>query len=307
MTEKMFPGKKLANLTKRSLVIQHTRDFFLSRGYLEVETPILSPAVIPEAHIDPPTCGAAFLQASPELYMKRLLASGAEKIFQICKCFRKDERGSRHLPELTMLEWYGAGQTHTDLMDQCQDLIRHIAGQMGMGSQLTYRGGTIDLGRPFERLPVTKAFDRHAQISVEEALEHHRFDEILSFDIEPGLGQDRPCFLCDYPAVLASLARLHPDDPDLAQRFEFYIAGLELANGFTELTDPGIQRQRFEQENRTRESLRLPPLPLPEKFISALGTMPDAAGIALGIDRLVMLFSDAVSIDEVVAFTPEEM
>jgi len=299
--------RKRPNLKKRSLVMQSTRDFFLSRDYLEVETPLLSPAVIPEAHINPVTCNTGFLQASPELYMKRLLAGGAERIFQICKCFREEERGSRHLPELTMLEWYGAGQTYADLMGQCQDLIRYIASQLGMGQRMMYQGSKIGLSRPFERLSVARAFEIFSSATPEEAIEEGRFDEILSFDIEPNLGLGRPCFLYDYPAPLASLARLHPQNPRVAQRFELYIAGIELANGFTELTDPSLQRHRFEKENHIRKSLDRTPLPLPEKFLSALGDMPEAAGIALGLDRLVMIFCDTANIDDVVAFSPEDI
>ena len=136
----MTLSPKLANLTRRSLVLKSARDFFFSRGFMEVETPILSPAVIPEAHIDPMTWGDRYLLPSPELYMKQLLAQGAGNIFQICKCFRKDERGSRHLPELTLLEWYVPGQTYDDLMTFCQDLIRRIAADLNLGSQLPYQG-----------------------------------------------------------------------------------------------------------------------------------------------------------------------
>lgn len=299
-----FPDK-LACLKKRSLVLDAARDFFRSRGYLEVDTPILSPEIIPEAHIDPVVCGDQYLLASPELYMKQLLAAGADKIFQICKCFRKGEKGDRHLPELTMLEWYGAGQTAEDLMVQCQDLVRHVAAAAGKEGGISYQGKRIDLNRPFERLTVRRAFEQFTDRSADQAIQSGRFDEILSFDIEPFLGIERPCLLYDYPAPLASLAKLHPEDSSIAQRFELYIAGLELANGFTELTDPDIQRQRFHQENKIREADGRPGLPLPETFLSALSAMPEAAGIALGIDRLVMLFCDQPSITHVVAFPPE--
>jgi len=287
--------------------MQGTRDFFVSQGYLEVDTPILSPAVIPEAHIDPVAAPPFFLQASPELYMKRLLAQGAERIFQICKCFRQGERSCRHLPELTMLEWYGAGHTYADLMNQCQDLLRYIETLPGIKQPLMYQGNRIDLSRPFERLSVARAFELFSSVSPEKAIEQGRFDDILSFDIEPNLGIERPCFLLDYPAPLASLARLHPENPKVAQRFELYIAGIELANGFTELTDAALQRHRFEEENLIRQSLGKAALPLPEKFLSTLGHMPKAAGIALGMDRLVMLFCDAARIEQIVALAPEDM
>lgn len=273
--------------------------------FFEVETPLRCPSVIPEAHIDPVTSQGAYLQASPELCMKRLLARSADKIFQICKCFRQGERGQRHLPELTLLEWYAAHKTYEDLMDQCQGLLRHIAQGVGTPGRLVYQGASLDLAGAFERISVAGAFEHYSDISLDEALESGRFDEILSFDIEPHLGTTRPCFLYDYPISMASLSAVHPEKPDTAQRFEMYVAGIELANGFTELTDPELQRKRFETENELRVSQGKTKLPLPEKFLSDLALMPPAAGIALGMDRLVMLFCDAPDIEQVVAFPPE--
>lgn len=305
----MGPGTPFAgtgrHLETRARVLHLVRDFFRHHHYLEVQTPVRSPAIIPEAHIDPFTAGDHFLMASPELYMKRLLARGVPKIFQICPCFRKNERGPFHLPEMTLLEWYGTGDTYLDLMDQCESLVRHIAGGLGMADRLFWQGQILDLARPFGRLSVHQAFDIHTATSCDQALAGGRFDEIMGFEIEPRLGLNRPVFLMDYPRSLASLAALHSDNPTLAQRCEFYMAGIELANGFTELTDAAAQRRRFEVENRIRESRGLPELPLPETFLSELDALPPCAGIALGVDRLVMLFADAPCIDQVVAFTPE--
>ncbi len=275
--------------------------------FFEVETPLRCPSIIPEAHIDPVTSQGAYLQASPELCMKRLLARSADKIFQICKCFRQGERGQRHLPELTLLEWYAARKTYEDLMDQCQGLLRHIAQGLGTPGRLVYQGRSLDLAGAFERISVAEAFEHFSDISLDEALESGRFDEIISFDIEPHLGAIRPCFLYDYPISMASLSAVHPEKPDTAQRFEMYVAGIELANGFTELTDPELQRKRFETENELRVSQGKTKLPLPEKFLSDLAVMPPAAGIALGMDRLVMLFCDAPDIEQVVAFPPESL
>ena len=293
------------HLETRSRVIQLMRDFFGLHGYLEVETPVKSPAIIPEAHIDPMTADGQFLMASPELYMKRLLARGYPKIFQICKCFRKEERGRLHLPELTLLEWYGAGETYLDLMDQCQALVRHIAEGMGCGTSISYQGFNLDLAAPFDRMTVHEAFDRHAPKSSDQALADDSFHEIMGFAVEPCLGTKRPVFLMDYPVCLASLAAPTCRNPALAERCEFYMAGIELANGFTELTDSRVQRRRFDAENRIRAGQGKPTLPLPKTFLSELDAMPPAAGIALGVDRLVMLFADAACIDQVVAFTPE--
>jgi lysyl-tRNA synthetase class 2 len=237
--------------------------------------------------------------------MKRLLAAGCPRIFQICRCFRFGERGRRHLPELTMLEWYTAGNNYLDLMNDCQRLVAAVARELGRGAKLVYQGSEVDLTPPWERLNVTEAFKRYAGISAVQALEEGRFDEIMGLEIEPHLGCPRPVFLCDYPAPCAALARLRPDDPGAAERFELYIAGLELCNGFSELTDPAEQRRRFEDEAEARRRAGKTVYPLAEPFLSDLSRMPPAAGNALGIDRLVMLFADAAAIDEVVAFTPE--
>ncbi|CCK78766.1 PoxA: putative lysyl-tRNA synthetase (lysine--tRNA ligase) [Desulfobacula toluolica Tol2] len=303
----MDQKKHYQNLIIRSLVIQAIRDFFTGNHYLEVDTPIRCPSVIPEAQIDPVTTEGHFLQASPELCMKRLLSKGFDKIFQICKCFRKNERGSHHLPELTMLEWYAKDNTYLDLMNQCKGLIQFIASRLSLGNKIRYQDKRIQLAAPWEKLTVEQAFDMYADKSLNTALEDNSFDEIMSFQIEPCLGNATPVFLYDYPARLASLAKLKPDNPACAQRFEFYMAGIELANGFTELTDPVEQQLRFEKENQIRISQNKAKIPVPEKFLKDLETMPDAAGIAMGVDRLVMIFCNAPSIDHIVTFTPESL
>ncbi|MHB1015638.1 MAG: EF-P lysine aminoacylase EpmA [Desulfurivibrionaceae bacterium] len=295
----------LHGLHLRAVLIQALRSFFIDRGYLEVETPVRIPAPAPEAHIVPLTSEGWFLQTSPELCMKRLLAAGIPRIFQLCKCFRKGERGDRHLPEFTMLEWYAAKSDYRDLMAECEALLRYLAGAMGKAGVLEWQGRRIDLGPEWERITVAEAFQRYAPCTVEEALAQDKFDEMLVEYVEPHLGMATPTFLCDYPAALGALARLSPTEPTVAERFELYVAGLELANGFSELVDPVEQRTRFLAE---QEGIRLQgrdPGPLPESFLAELGAMPSAAGIALGVDRLVMLFVGAERIDQVVAFTPE--
>ncbi len=299
--------KDFRHLEIRSLVIQAIRDFFTGNLYLEVETPIVCPCVIPESQIDPVTSEGWYLQASPELCMKRLLSKGFTKIFQICKCFRKNERGLHHLSELTLLEWYTKNDTYLDLMNQCQGLIKFIAARLNLDNQIKYQDKIINLNQAWQKLTVQQAFDLYADRSLNDALSEGSFDEIISFQIEPHLGNTNPCFLYNYPASLASLAKLLPDDPEYAQRFEFYMAGIELANGFTELTDPVEQKSRFEIENKIRRSQKKTVSSLPEKFLTDLEKMPNAAGIALGIDRLAMIFCNAPSIDGVVAFTPENL
>lgn len=297
----------LYGLQVRAVLIQALRTFFIDRGYLEVETPLRIPALAPEAHIAPLTSEGWFLQTSPELCMKRLLAAGIPRIFQLCKCFRKGERGDRHLPEFTMLEWYEAGIDYRDLMMDCEALLRYLAAAMGKGGMLEWQGRRIDPGPEWERITVAEAFRRYAPCTVEEALAQDRFDELLVEYVEPHLGMATPTFLCDYPAALGALARLSPTDPTVAERFELYVAGLELANGFSELVDPKEQRARFLAEQKFIRLQGRDPGPMPERFLAALETMPPAAGIALGVDRLVMLFAGAENIDQVVAVTPERL
>ncbi len=294
------------NMDLRARVIQSIRSFFCSQNYLEVETPIRIPAPAPEAHIEAEESGDWFLQTSPELCMKRLLAAEFKKIFQICKCFRNKERGSKHLPEFTILEWYSAGEDYEALMADCEQLLRFILNVLELGESIIYQGIKIDLRTPWRRLSVSRAFDTYASMTVNAALSNNCFDEVMVEEIEPQLGFD-PVFLYDYPASRGALARLKPEDSSLAERFEMYIGGLELCNGFSELTDPREQRQRFEKELKFRKRSGSLVYPMPENLLSALAEIPDAAGNALGLDRLVMLLADAKTIDEVVSFTPEEL
>jgi elongation factor P--(R)-beta-lysine ligase len=296
---------KFANLKRRAAILHLIREFFAARGYLEVETPLRIPRPLPEAHIEPIASESWVLQPSPEICMKPLLAAGCERIFQICKCFRKGERGRRHLPEMTMIEWYAVGETYQDLMQRCEELVVHIAEGIGAGNAIAYQGVQIDLTPPWPRLSVADAFQRFTQLRAEEALAQGRFDELMGLEIEPRLGRERPVLLFDYPAACGSLARPKPGDPSVAERFELYIGGLELCNGFSELNDPAEQRRRFTTERARVQAAGKPVHPLPEKFLAALEQLPACAGNALGIDRLVMLFTDAAEIDEVVSFTPE--
>ena len=295
------------NLHLRARIIQAIRQFFIENGYLEIDTPIRIPAPAPEAHIDAMPTDGQYLQTSPELCMKQLLAAGFPRIFQICKCFRKGERGRKHLPELTMLEWYQSGSNYLGLMDECEKLICFVARHLGRGNQFIYRNRSIELAMPWGRLSVAEAFKLYGSKSMDTAIATDCFDEVMTLEIEPNLGDPVPVFLYDYPARYGALARLKSQEPFWAERFELYIAGIELCNGFSELTDSVEQRKRFEEELMLRQSLNKPPRPIPEKFLQALTDMPDAAGNALGIDRLVMLFADTDNIDDVVAFTPEEL
>ncbi|MCJ7810348.1 MAG: EF-P lysine aminoacylase EpmA [Desulfobulbaceae bacterium] len=294
-------------LKLRARMIQAIRAFFEANGYLHVETPCLIPAPAPEAHIDAIRAGDLYLQPSPELCMKRLLATGFSRIFQISKCFRNKERGTLHLPEFTMLEWYRTDIDYTVLMEECQDLFLFVCESLHLQEPVCYGGRDIDFHPPWERLSVEDAFKSLASIPLKEALEKDLFEEVMVEEIEPHLGWGKPTFLFDYPASMAALARLRKDNRAVAERFEIYVGGLELANGFSELNDAEEQRTRFEEERRKRAASQRPVYPVPEKFLDALPSMPDAAGIALGIDRLAMILTDATSIDQVVAFVPETL
>jgi len=307
LQERETLAAKKPNLRLRAGLLQAIRHFFTERNYLEVETPCLIPAPAPEHHIDAIPAGGGFLHTSPELCMKRLLAAGYPRIFQICKCFRQGERGSRHLPEFTLLEWYRAETDYLGLMDECEEMVVFVLGELGLPPRLEFQGRTLDLARPWHRFTVQEAFDRYASTSLERALESGRFDEIMAFEIEPSIGFPKPVFLYHYPSALAALARLSSDAPGCAERFELYAAGVELANAFSELTDPDEQRTRFEKERAKRDEQGKTVYPMPEKFLRTLPFMPASAGIAFGVDRLVMLLSNQKEIDSVVSFTPEEL
>jgi len=308
-----FQGEK-ARLTARrpflwvrARMIQAMRRFFIDSGYLELETPVLIPAPAPECHIDAIRVGDLYLHTSPELCMKRLLAAGFPRIFQITKCFRSGERGRLHLPEFTLLEWYRCEADYVGLMEECETMLVSVFETLQMKGEIRYGNHRVNVQPPWKRMTVSEAFERYSPMSLEEALATDRFDELTVRAVEPEMGIDRPAFLMDYPTSLAALARLKPSDPRFAERFELYIAGMELANGFSELNDEKEQRLRFGQENRNRVAQGKQAYPSPERFLAALGQMPEASGIAVGIDRLVMLLTDRARIEDVVCFAPEEV
>lgn len=298
---------KSKNLLLRARLIHAIRVFFVDHGYMEVETPHLIPAPAPEVHIDAIKVGDLFLHTSPELCMKRLMSAGYPKIFQICKCFREGERGEKHLSEFTLLEWYRAESDYMALMDECEKMILSVSRDLGFGQSILYQQRRINLERAWERMSVKEAFNRYGSMSMEKALKEGCFDEMMVGEIEPNLGISSPVFLYDYPASFAALAKLKEEAPDLTERFEIYMGGLELANAFSELTDAGEQKARFEKDRHKREQLGKTVYPFPKRFLESLSDMPSSAGIALGVDRLVMLFADTTKIDDVVSFAPEEL
>ena len=300
-------------LQQRSRLLQVIRSFFYEREYIEVDTPVRLPVLIPESNILPFTSEDWFLQTSPELCMKRLLARGCDQIFQLCHCFRKEEQGRLHQSEFTMLEWYHKGWSYLELMQECEQFvcslaerIRDFQGVAENGTAVLAQDTVVDLTPPWEYLSVAEAFERYAQRSVEEVLVADCFDEVLVTEVETMLGKSKPTFLYDYPAVLGALARKKRAAPHLAERFELYIGGIELANGFSELADAQEQRQRFVAEIKSMGtgSRRAR---IPENFLLDLPQMGECAGIALGIDRLFMLLMGEKNLQQSGAFIYESL
>ena len=273
----------LACLSERARVLREIRAFFDARGFTEVETPVRIPAPAPEPHIDCPPSGDWFLRASPELQMKKLLAAGMERIYQIGPCFRAGEKGRRHSPEFTMLEWYRANADYSDIARDAEELLAEVL-----------KRDHADV----QRITVREAYLRWAGWDPVETWDQDRFDFDMATKVEPNLPKE-PLFLTDYPAPAASLARLKADDPRVAERWELYVDGIELANAFTELIDPVEQRRRFELAREERRALGEADYPLDEEFLDALARMPPSGGVALGVDRLVMLACGASSIADV--------
>ena len=303
--ERLVRKKKYLRL--RAEMIQAIRSYFIEQGYLEVETPQIINEVPPEVHIDPITIGKKFLITSPELCMKRLLSAGYKNIFQITKCFRDGERGSLHLPEFTMLEWYRTGIDYRALMEESEALLLAVLKGLGMEKSIRYRGKDFDFQVPWKRMTVEEAFGRYSSLGPDEAIREGKFDQIMVEKIEPNLGIDGPEFIYDYPESLAALSRLKPGNEQVSERFELYVAGIELANGFSELNNSLEQRERFTREQGLRRGMDKPVYPLPNRFLASLENMPESAGIAFGLDRLAMIFTDRPVIDDVVTFTPEDL
>lgn len=305
-SEKEVLGGKKRFLETRCRVIRLIRAFFENEGFLEVQTPLLTAAPAPEAHISPIAAGPSlFLSTSPELHMKRLLAAGFEKIFQITRAFRAGEHGRFHHPEFTILEWYRSGADYKDLQRDCQNLVRFACGAAAPESGLGFRSAGLDFEGRWERISVRQAFLKFAGWDPGSQPDEDRFDLDMSQTVQKHLGFPTPCILEDYPAKFAALARIKPADPFVAERFELFWAGVELANGFSELTDPLEQRMRFQAAIESKKRMEGTLYPMPEAFLESLEHLGPCAGIAFGVDRFVMLLSGADSLDDVVAFGPQ--
>jgi lysyl-tRNA synthetase class 2 len=308
----LAPSASLEVLQQRSQLLRRLREFFYEREFVEVETPLVADEVIPELHIDPMLLeGGGFLQASPELHMKRLLAAGAKAIFQVTRSFRSGERGQLHNPEFTIVEWYRVGDEMRAGMDLLDSLTQTLLGTPP-AVRTTYADAfqrTLDVD------PHTASIDQLANVAAAARsavpAEMDRTDRddwlnlLLAMCVEPQLGRERPEILYHYPATQASLATVvsTPDGYDVAERFELYYRGIELANGFHELSDADELRRRFESVNVARAASRRRVLPLPDRLFAALEHgLPTCTGCALGFDRLLMLATAGQCIDDVMAF-----
>ena len=318
-------------LELRSRCLRAVRGFFDERGFVEVQTPCRVRAPGLEPHLTAVASGSRFLITSPEYHMKRLLAGGLERIYNLGPCWRDDECGPRHLGEFCMLEWYRAYCTLQQLMEETEQLLAQVAREILGSTSLRYQGQALSLEPPFERVSVRQAFLQYAGVDLGGVLDAPQlrtrvdaaglgpvdagapFEEtasrILVERVEPALAaRPHPVLLHGFPAPLAALSRLDDEDPTVAQRFELYAGGLELANAFGELTDPREQARRLEQDQQQRAAAGREVYPVDHQFLGALREgMPPSAGIALGVDRLVMLLCDAAHIREVVAFAPDEI
>jgi lysyl-tRNA synthetase class 2 len=310
------PTASIEILRLRAEILAKIRAFFTEREVLEVETPLLASAPVTDLHLHALSCRyrgpgvddgqTLYLQTSPEFAMKRLLAAGSGPIYQICRAFRDGEAGRRHNPEFTILEWYRPGWDRHTLMDEVDELLAVTLGS-----------------RSAERLSYAAAFERYANVdvfadtddalrgrveelgveSIDDLSRDDLLDLVLTHVIEPKLGHCQPTFIHDYPASQAALARVREGNPPLAERFEVFVEGVELANGYHELADPTEQRLRFEADVEARKSRGLPEVPIDQRLLAALEYgLPNCAGIALGVDRLLMIAAGTRDLSDVVSF-----
>lgn len=288
------------NLPVRAKIASLLRAAFDAARFVEVETPVGIIAPAAEEYIEAPKSDGFFLRTSPELQMKRLLAAGMERIYQLGPCFRSGENGRRHRQEFTMLEFYQVGADYLQLLEFTQSFLLSVCRGIHGDSSFRFNGETISLEK-LEIIPVREAFRRFAGKSADQCAEEEGLFELVLVDqVEPKLPKDRPCVLIDYPVRFGAFARPKPADPSLVERWEIYLGGIELANTYGELIDPKIQRERFERFSQTRREQHLAEYPEPTAFLEAIDHgFPPCAGSALGFDRLVMLLTDHPDIADI--------
>ncbi|MDH5516797.1 MAG: EF-P lysine aminoacylase EpmA [Gammaproteobacteria bacterium] len=310
----------LESMTHRARMLQSIRAFFAAAEVLEVETPALSAAAVTDLQIESFSTRmgqqSLYLQTSPEYPMKRLLASGFPSIYQICKVYRREEQGPHHNPEFSLLEWYRLGFDYRQLMVEVVSLLQQLSQRFSNSAtaemtavELSYQQAflqTIGLDPLNTTVEQCRQLCQQQQIEIPQGMSTHQLDEwldwLLTQAVAPAFEKDRFTLLYDYPASQCALAKIS-DDGLRAQRFEVFYGELELANGFTELTDAAEQRRRFEADNQQRQQAGLSAMPIDQRFLAALQAgLPESAGVAIGLDRLQMVLCDKASISEVLAF-----
>jgi len=315
-SEDWRPSAAVERLRARAMLLAMIRRFFAERDVLEVETPVLAASAASDVHIASfetrsrapasSTTPRLYLQSSPEFAMKRLLAAGSGPIYQIGKAFRDGEHGRVHNPEFTLLEWYRPGFDHHRLMDELDALLDEIPGVGPPRRRVTYREAFVEHAGidPFDAplAELETLCRRLGCASVEGGDRDTCLELVFSHALQPALGAGRT-YVYDFPASQAALARVRPGPPDVAERFELFLDGIEIANGYHELGDAVEQRERFESDRRTRRAMGLPDVPVDERLLRALEHgLPDCAGVAVGLDRLCMIIAGAQRLDEVMAF-----
>lgn len=305
-TEKARLDAIRANLVSRARMLDALRQWFGESGFLEMTTPVRLPAPALEDYIDAVPAGERFwLRTSPELHLKRLLAAGFERLYEIGPCFRLGEHGDHHRTEFSMLEWYRAGGSWEDLMADAQAMIRRCVEAVAPGqATLPFRGCQIRFDGQWPQLTVSEAFERFAGgKSLRQCIDDGQFETVLCTEVEPNLGRDAPLFLTEYPIECSGLSATLPGRPGFVARWELYVAGLEIGNACTELVDPPEQERRFEATAQLRQRDHRPVYPMDQPFMNAMWDgMPPAAGTAIGLDRLAMVLCDAADIAQIRAF-----
>lgn len=293
----------------RASLFQAVRGFFESRGFVEVDTPSIVPSPGLDAHLrafevrDPSGERVGWLATSPEYQMKRLLCEGCERVFQLTRSFRAEEQGDLHEREFAMLEWYRAEATSKDLMADTEALVRHAARALEARHGLS---SALSADVPWESVTVARAVEEHAGLDLTTLRDEESFFRVWIERVQPKLGLDRPVFVVEWPQSMASLAKLQPNG--MADRFEAFVNGIELCNGFGELTDPVEQRRRFEHDQERRREMGQHVYPIDERFLEALGSgMPESSGNALGLDRLLMLLTGKSRLQSVMTFPLERL
>ena len=304
-------NKKLSTLKARSAIINKIRNFFVDRNFLEVETPLLCSTTATDPHISSFKVSDRYLQTSPEFAMKRILANGSGPIFQICKAFRNEQLGRFHNPEFTMLEWYHPGFDHHDLMDEMDEFLQWIL-QTTTAKRMSYAKlfTTYLQLDPFNTdvsLLKECALKHGLKISLEDQDRDTWLNLLLIHLIEPHLGHEQPLFIYDFPPSQAALSKIRADTPAVAERFEVYVKGIELANGYHEVIDAKEQRRRFLVDQQRRKELNYPVIPIDENLLAVLEDISSCAGVALGIDRLIMLALQTELISDVISFSWNEV